>query len=153
MIGDILSPRAVIAALAARGKKQLLQDLSVQAAPFAGCAAHAVFDALWAREMLGTTGIGNGLAIPHARIKGLDEVMGFFARLDEPIAFAAVDDKPVDLVFVLLSPESAAADHLEALSAVAGFLREAKLCAALRRADDAAAIYELLTGVEAAVAA
>jgi PTS system nitrogen regulatory IIA component len=150
MIEDILSPRAVMVDIAARSKKQVLQDIAVQLAPFAGCEAHEVFDALWARERLATTGIGHGIAIPHGKLKGVGEVQGFFARLDVPVAFEAVDDKPVDMIFVLLSPETAAADHLAALAAISTLLRDNDLCMDLRRAESATAIYDLLVGCEAA---
>jgi PTS system nitrogen regulatory IIA component len=153
MISTILSPRAVTIEIDSRTKKQVLQDLAVQAAPFASCSPHDVFEALWMRESLGTTGIGSGIAIPHGKLKGLGEVEGFFARLAEPVAFDAVDDKPVDIVFALLSPEAANADHLEALSAVAKLLRDERLCARLRGAKDAASIYDFLTEMETVAAA
>jgi PTS system nitrogen regulatory IIA component len=153
MIRNILSPRAVTIEIDSSTKKQMLQDLAVQVAPFVECSPHDVFEALWAREKLGTTGIGNGIAIPHGKIKDLEEVQGFFARLPAPVSYEAVDDKPVDIVFVLLSPETAGADHLEALAAIAKLLRDDKLCTRLRGARDAASIYDLLMETEIVAAA
>lgn len=150
---DILSPQAITARLEADAKKQVLQDIAQQVAPLAGRDAHVIFDVLWARERLGTTGVGFGIAIPHGRIEGLDHVQGFFARLAKPIDFEAVDDKPVDLVFLLLAPAEAGADHLHALATVSRLLRNQTLCEQLRRAKDAAAMYRLLTETPTAQAA
>src|SRR6202044_1980928 len=107
--------------------------------------AHIIFDVLWEREKLGTTGVGMGIAIPHGRLEGLGEVQGFFARLPQPVPLEAIDDKPVDLVFLLLAPESAGADHLHALATVSRLLRDAKLCEQIRGAKDEATIYRILT--------
>ena len=94
---------------------------------------------------MGTTGVGHGIAIPHGRLDKIDHVQGFFARLPQPVAFEAIDDRPVDLVFLLLAPESAGADHLHALATVSRLLRDQKLCEQLRAAKDEAALYRLLT--------
>ncbi|MDX2028514.1 MAG: PTS IIA-like nitrogen regulatory protein PtsN [Alphaproteobacteria bacterium] len=153
MIRDLLSPKAVIASLNAATKKDVLQDIAQRAGALNGHDSHAVFDVLWEREKLGTTGIGAGLAIPHGRLAALSQVQGFFARLAQPIAFDAVDDKPVDLVFLLLAPETAGADHLHALATISRLLRDANLCLQLRRAKDEAAIYRLLTETPTAQAA
>jgi PTS system nitrogen regulatory IIA component len=142
---DILSPKAIWADLKAGAKKDVLQSIAQQAAGLTGQDAHVIFDVLWEREKLGTTGIGQGLAIPHGRLPGLDEVQGFFVRLVEPVPFESVDNAPVDLVFLLLAPESAGADHLHALATVSRVLRDANLCARLRSARDEVAIYKLLT--------
>lgn len=150
---DILSPKAVCADLKAGTKKDALQAIAQQAADIVGKDAHAVFDVLWEREKLGTTGIGAGLAIPHGRLPGLDEVQGFFARLAEPVPFEAVDNAPVDLVFLLLAPESAGADHLHALATVSRVLRDPALCARLRSAKDEMAIYRILTEAPVVAAA
>lgn len=150
---DLLDPRAVLARLEAGTKKQVLQDMAGHAAEALGLEAHGVFDVLWAREKLGTTGVGHGIAIPHGRLSGLDKVRGFFARLAEPVAFEAVDDRDVDLVFLLLAPESAGADHLHALATVSRLLREPRLCEELRSAKDAGAIERLLTSAATAKAA
>ena len=108
---------------------------------------------LWERERLGTTGVGGGIAIPHGRVAGLEKVMGFFTRLTQPVNFKSIDDKPVDLIFLLLAPEAAGADHLQALATVSRFLRDAKLCEQLRKAKDAAAMYKLLTDTQIVQAA
>ncbi|MDE1900680.1 MAG: PTS IIA-like nitrogen regulatory protein PtsN [Alphaproteobacteria bacterium] len=150
---DVLSPQAIAAAFAAATKKDILQNIAEAAAPLAGVDGHAVFDALWERERLGTTGVGQGIAIPHARVPGLDKVFGYFARLPQGVAFEAIDDKPVDLVFLLLAPEDAGADHLHALATVSRLLRDAKLCEKLRSAKDAAAIYRILVDSVVAEAA
>jgi PTS system nitrogen regulatory IIA component len=142
---DLIPPQAVVAALDVAAKKDILQSISASAAAITGKDALAIFDVLWERERLGTTGVGNGIAIPHGRIAGLDKVAGFFVRLSQPVPFEAIDDKPVDLVFLLLAPESAGADHLQALATVSRLLRDAKLCEQLRQAKDAAALYKLLT--------
>jgi PTS system nitrogen regulatory IIA component len=123
------------------------------AAKSTGKEEHVVFDVLWEREKLGTTGVGTGIAIPHGRIEGLDHVYGFFARLAEPVNFDAIDDKPVDLVFLLLAPESAGADHLHALAIVSRLLRDAKLCEQLRRAKNEVDMHRLLVDASSTEAA
>ncbi len=142
---DLISPQAVNARLDVAAKKDVLQQVASAAAALAGADAQTIFEVLWERERLGTTGVGHGIAIPHGRIPGLDKVSGFFARLAQPVNFEAIDDKPVDLVFLLLAPESAGADHLHALATVSRLLRDAKLCEQLRKAKDAGALYRLLT--------
>lgn len=153
VLRDLLGPKAILANLDAASKKQVLQDLANHAATALGLEEHGVFDVLWARERLGTTGVGHGIAIPHGRIAGLEKVRGFFARLTTPVPFEAVDDRNVDLVFLLLAPESAGADHLHALATVSRLLRDPRLCEELRRAKDAAALERLLTEATAAQAA
>jgi len=153
MMQELISPDAIIARLEASGKKQVLQDFAGFAAPHAALDSVAVFDVLWEREKLGTTGVGAGIAIPHGKLTGLDQVQGFFARLSQPIGFDAVDDKPVDLVFLLLAPAEAGADHLHALATVSRLLRDPGLCEAIRRAKDELAIYRLLTETPTAQAA
>jgi PTS system nitrogen regulatory IIA component len=150
---DLLSPKAINPRLDAPSKKDVLQHMAQQAAEHTGKDAHVIFDVLWAREKLGTTGVGMGIAIPHGRLEGLNEVQGFFARLAQPVAFEAIDDKPVDLVFLLLAPESAGADHLHALATVSRLLRDPKLCDELRRAKDEMALYRLLIETQTAEAA
>ncbi len=150
---DLVNPGAVVARLDAANKKEVLQGLAHHAAAQAALTEQAVFDVLWERERLGTTGVGLGIAIPHGRLDGLMEVMGFFARLTLPVPFDAIDDQPVDLVFLLLSPESAGADHLYALASVARLLRNASLCEALRAAQDDQEIYRHLTATPQAQAA
>lgn len=150
---DLLLPQAVVAALTVTGKKDTLQNVAASAAALLGKNALGVFDVLWERERLGTTGVGHGIAIPHGRVPGLDKVSGFFARLSQPVNFDAIDDKPVDLVFLLLAPEAAGADHLHALATVSRLLRDPKLCEQLRKAKDASDLYRILTESTAAQAA
>jgi PTS system nitrogen regulatory IIA component len=153
MIQELISPRGILARLDATAKKQVLQDMAAFAAPLAALEGPAVFDVLWEREKLGTTGVGAGIAIPHGKLAGITQVQGFFARLTQPIAFDAIDDKPVDLVFLLLAPAEAGADHLHALATVSRLLRDTRLCEAIRGAKDEASIYRLLTETPTAQAA
>jgi nitrogen PTS system EIIA component len=150
---DLLLPQAVLASMDAATKKDALQTLATLAAGLVGKDAHVVFDVLWERERLGTTGVGLGIAIPHARLEGLEKVQGFFARMTSPIPFQSIDDRPVDLVFLLLAPAEAGADHLHALATVSRILRDPKLCEQIRRAKDEATIYRLLTEATTAQAA
>ena len=145
-IADLIVPKAVVAQLRAGSKKQALQELSRRAAMLVGVNDRAIYEVLVERERLGTTGIGNGVAIPHGRLPGLARLFGIFARLDRPIPFEAIDDQPVDLIFVLLAPEDAGADHLKALARVARLLRDREMCEKLRGTDKADALYALLTG-------
>jgi nitrogen PTS system EIIA component len=149
---DLISPRSVFQFDAAT-KKDALLAIAQQAAIITGKDAHVIFDVLWEREKLGTTGVGMGIAIPHGRLEGLSEVEGFFARLSHPVAFESVDDKPVDLIFLLLAPQEAGADHLHALATVSRLLRDPKLCDQLRRAKDESSLYDLLIQTETAEAA
>ncbi|MBS4048378.1 MAG: PTS IIA-like nitrogen regulatory protein PtsN [Alphaproteobacteria bacterium] len=144
-IFQLLSPDGVIANLKANSKKQALQELSARAAKITGQHERAIFDTLLERERLGTTGVGNGIAIPHGRLPGLDKLYGLFARVERPIDFDSIDEMPVDLVFLLLAPESAGADHLKALARVSRLLRDKGVCEKLRGAESADAIYALLT--------
>jgi nitrogen PTS system EIIA component len=150
---DFLAPQSIIANMAAKTKAEILQNLSALAAPVTGKDTHAIFDVLWEREKLGTTGVGFGIAIPHGRIEGLDKVYGFFARLAESVNFDSIDEKPVDLVFLLLAPESAGADHLHALAVVSRLLRNPKLCEQLRRAKSEAEMHRILAEASTAEAA
>jgi nitrogen PTS system EIIA component len=143
-IADLLRPEQVIARLRATSKKQALQDLARRAAQTAGQNERAIFDVLMERERLGTTGVGNGIAIPHGKLPNLDRLHGLFARLDHPIDFDAIDERPVDLIFLLLAPESAGADHLKALARVSRLLRDKAACEKLRGTDDQEALYALL---------
>ncbi len=144
-IADLVSPEGVIANLKAGSKKQALQALAHRAAEIIGRHERAIFDTLLERERLGTTGVGVGIAIPHGKLPQIDRLHGLFARLDNPVDFDAVDDQPVDLIFLLLAPESAGADHLKALAQVSRLLRDKQLCEKLRGCDSAEAIYALLT--------
>ena len=142
-IADILSPEAVIYNLKAKSKKQLLTDLANLAAKKTGLDAAVVLDALIERERLGTTGIGFGVALPHTRLAKLKKIFCGFATT-EPVDFDAVDNKPVDLAFVLLVPEAAGADHLKALARLSRLLRNEDIVEALRRATSAKELYQLL---------
>ena len=140
----LVLPQAVLASLNASTKKDVLTHIASAAAGLVDQNAQIIFDILWEREKLGTTGVGHGIAIPHGRISGLEKVSGFFARLSQPVNFDSIDNKPVDLVFMLLAPESAGADHLHALATVSRILRNEKLCEHLRTAKDEAEIYRIL---------
>lgn len=143
-IADLIAPRSVIAQLRASNKKQALQELAKRAAAMTGIHEKTIYDVLIERERLGTTGIGMGTAIPHGRLPGLDKLCGIFARLDRPVPFEAIDDQPVDLIFLLLAPENAGADHLKALATVCRLLRDRTVCEKLRGTDNADALYSLL---------
>jgi PTS system nitrogen regulatory IIA component len=144
-ISDLLKPEHVIARLRATSKKQALQELARRAAELTGQPERAVFSTLMKRERLGTTGVGNGIAIPHGKLDNLERMFGIFARLEHPIDFEAIDDRPVDLIFLLLAPEAAGADHLKALARVSRLLRDRRACEKLRGTDDPEALYALLT--------
>jgi nitrogen PTS system EIIA component len=141
---EFLTPEAVAAGLRAAGKKQVLQEISAQAARLAGLDEREVFETLLHRERLGSTGIGDGIAIPHGKIPRLSRLFGLAARLDKPVDFEALDNQPVDIVFLLLAPEGAGADHLKALARVARVLRESGTRDRIRAARDASAIYAVL---------
>jgi nitrogen PTS system EIIA component len=142
---DILSSEAVLPALKATSKKQLLQELAQTAAKVSGLDQRIVFETLLQREKLGSTGLGQGIAIPHGKFAALKEVKGVFARLIAPVDFEAADDRPVDLVFLLMAPESAGADHLKALARISRLLRDQTVVAKLRGTSDAAGLYAILT--------
>jgi PTS system nitrogen regulatory IIA component len=144
-INDLLVPEGVVADLKATSKKQALQDLAKRAAEVSGLHERAIFDVLMERERLGTTGVGNGIAIPHGKLASLDRLHGLFARLDQPIDFHAIDERPVDLIFVLLAPENAGADHLKALARISRLLRNNGICDKLRGTDSAEALFAILT--------
>lgn len=144
-IADLLTPDSVVADLKAAGKKQILQELSARASALTGLPERRIYETLHERERLGSTGMGQGIAIPHGRITGVEKMTGLFARLSAPVDFDAMDDQPVDLVFLLLAPEGAGADHLKALARVSRLLRNQALCEKLRAAADSSALYALLT--------
>lgn len=144
-INDLLSTESVIANLRVTSKKQALQDLARRAAEITSLEERAIFDVLMEREKLGTTGVGNGIAIPHGKLASLDRLYGVFSRLERPIDFQSIDEHPVDLIFLLLAPESAGADHLKALARVSRLLRDKTVCEKLRGTDNAEALYALLT--------
>ena len=143
-IADLITPRSVVAQLRATNKKQALQELAKRAAALTGLQERTIYDVLIERERLGSTGIGRGIGIPHGRLSGLETLCGIFARLDRPVPFDAIDDQPVDLIFLLLAPEGAGADHLKALARVSRLLRDRNVCEKLRGTDNADALYALL---------
>jgi PTS system nitrogen regulatory IIA component len=142
---DLVTPGAIIPALKVNGKKQALQELSARAAKLTGQNERLIFETLAQREKLGSTGVGAGIAIPHGKLPKLEKIFGLFARLERPIDFESLDGQPVDLIFLLLAPEGAGADHLKALARIARLLREADVVAKLRDTRDADAIYAVLT--------
>jgi PTS system nitrogen regulatory IIA component len=152
-ISDLLNPESVVANLRATSKKQALQDLARRAADITGQSERAIFSVLMKRERLGTTGVGNGIAIPHGKLPSLDRLYGLFARLEHPIDFDSIDERPVDLIFLLLAPESSGADHLKALARVSRLLRDKLACEKLRGTDDPEALYALLVDTTASWAA
>jgi nitrogen PTS system EIIA component len=147
---DIIDARAVLPLVKAQSKKALLQELSQTMAKIVAVDQRIIFETLLTREKLGSTGLGQGIAIPHGRIAGLNRVYGLFARLVTPISFDSVDGNPVDLVFVLLAPEHAGADHLTALARISRILRDPLMVSKLRGTESAEGLYALLTEPAAA---
>ena len=143
-INDLISTESVVANLHATSKKQAIQDLAKKAADITGLHERAIFEVLMERERLGTTGVGNGIAIPHGKLANLEKLYGLFARLEKPIDFQSIDEQPVDLIFLLLAPETAGADHLKALARVSRLLRDRTVCDKLRGTDQSEALYALL---------
>ena len=143
-LADILTEESVFVCSDIKTKREVLSKLAEQAARVTGQGAEAIFQAVFDRESLGSTGLGNGIAIPHGKLSGLTGVTAVFARLATPIDFDSVDDQPVDLVMMLLAPVGAGADHLKALARVARMLRTDSIVEALRRADDATEIHAIL---------
>ena len=141
---DLVSPNAIIPALKVNGKKQALQEIAAKAAALTGQSERAILEILLQREKLGSTGVGNGVAIPHGKLAKLANVFGLFARLERPVDFEALDGQPVDLIFLLLAPEGAGADHLKALARVSRLLRDRALVDKLRATENAEALYALL---------
>lgn len=142
---NIVSPEAVHSGLNATSKKHLMQEVAQRAADVYGVDQREAFEALLERERLGPTGMGRGVAIPHARLLGLETIVGVFCRLQKPIDYDAPDGEPVDLIFALFAPEEAGADHLRALARISRCMRDQSVCAKLRAADQASAIYAVLT--------
>lgn len=144
-ITDLITLESVVPNLRVTSKKQALQELARRAADITGLHERAVFDVLLERERLGTTGVGSGIAIPHGKLSTLSRLYGLFARLEKPIDFDSIDEQPVDLIFLLLAPESAGADHLKALARVSRLLRDKITCEKLRGTATAEGLYALLT--------
>jgi PTS system nitrogen regulatory IIA component len=152
-IVDLITPGSVIANFRVANKKQALQELAKRATAVTGLSERLIFDVLAERERLGTTGVGMGIAIPHGKLGGIERMTGVFARLEKPVDFEAIDDQPVDLIFLLLAPEGAGTDHLKALARVSRLLRDRAICAKLRGTDNQDALYALLTEDQASHAA
>lgn len=152
-LGSLLKPEAVKVVGSVTSKKRLMQDLSEIAASCYGINPEDAVEALQDRESIGPTGVGDGVALPHARIDTLESVVGVFLRLERPLAFEAVDRQPVDLVFALFAPDNAGVGHLRALALVSRVLRDPKVRTKLRSNDDPATLYAILTGEEATQAA
>jgi len=145
-IADFLAPADVIVGLRSIDKVQLIRELARRAAPATGIDAGVIANALQARELLGSTGLGKGFALPHARVPGLARFFGAFARLARPIDFQAIDDAPVDLVFLLLIPAGAENEHVAALAAISRRLRNTEVLTGVRKAGNAAALHALIAG-------
>jgi len=150
---DLIAPNAILPALKVNNKKQVIQELAARAAELTGQNERAILEILMQREKLGSTAVGNGVAIPHGKLPKLGRLFGLFARLERPVDFEALDGQPVDLVFLLLAPESAGADHLKALARVARLLRDAETARKLRESRDADAVYAVLAMPAASSAA
>ena len=144
VLTEILAVEAVHYAQSETSKKRLLQKISEQAASAYGLDSAVVFSALNARELLGTTGVGRGVAIPHARFDDLDRVIGLFTRLEKPLDYGSMDQQPVDLIFTLLAPQKEGAEHLKALALVSRTLRDEDVCAKLRSNQNEQIIFSIL---------
>jgi len=144
-LADILAKGSVIACAKVASKRQLLQLLADKAVDLVGVESHQIFETLVAREQLGSTGLGNGIAIPHGKLEGISGVTAVFARLEQPIDFDSVDDQPVDLAIMLLAPAGSGADHLKALARVARLMRTDSVTEQLRNTRDVKKLYEILT--------
>jgi len=144
-LSTILKPEAVKVLSAVSSKKRLFQDIGELAFSAYGLKTTPTVEALLEREGLGPTGVGHGVALPHARLDGLDSVTGAFVMLEKPIDFGAVDRQPVDIAFALFAPEEAGVEHLKALALVSRTLREPSICAKLRANPESATLYAILT--------
>lgn len=152
-LADLIAQSSILHALKASSKKKVLQELAACAAEEVGLSEREIFDVILQRERLGSTGVGNGIAIPHGKLPKLDRILCFCAKLETAVDFDALDDQPVDLVFLLLAPEDAGADHLKALSRIARVLRDGDKVEKIRGAQSDSAIYALLTQTSASNAA
>ncbi|WP_420393623.1 PTS IIA-like nitrogen regulatory protein PtsN [Acuticoccus sp.] len=144
-LASLLSPDAVVHHLDVGSKKQALQEIAAVAARCTALPEREVFDTLLQRERLGSTGVGRGIAIPHGKLVSLDQLAAFFFTLASPVDFEALDGEPVDLIFALLAPEDAGADHLKALNKIARVMKKPGMTEALREADSSGELYDLLT--------
>jgi nitrogen PTS system EIIA component len=149
-LNELLAPKGVVSALKASDKKEAIQGLAARLGALIQRDPNEIFEILLQRERLGSTGIGGGVAIPHAKLPKLDKIVGVFARLHKPIDFDALDGEPVDLVFALLAPEQAGADHLKALARIARLLRDPHVAEKLRSVTDSDQMFAVLTAPAAA---
>lgn len=143
-LSEIMSGNSVFLSLKAGSKRQLLQEMAAKAAEITGINERTICDTILERESLGSTGFGDGTALPHGRFAELDKVYGFFAKLSTPVDFEAIDGKPVDLVFMLLSPEGNGADHLTALAQISRILKDEATCSKIRQISSPQEIHALL---------
>jgi len=150
---DLLNPKAVKVVSAASSKKRLMHDIADVAETAHGIPAQPAVEALMERESLGPTGVGHGVALPHARLADAERVSGVFILLEKPIEFEAVDRQPVDVIFALFAPEDAGVEHLKALALVSRTLRDANFCAKLRANRDPATLHTIITEAAASQAA
>jgi PTS system nitrogen regulatory IIA component len=141
---DIIAPNAILPALKVNNKKQAIQELAANAAKLTGLNERAILEVLQQRERLGSTAVGSGVAIPHGKLAKLGGLFGLFARLEKPIDFEALDGQKVDLIFLLLAPEGAGADHLKALAKIARLLRDPEIARKLRESQDANALHAVM---------
>ena len=144
-VAELLIPGAVRASGGLKSKKRLFQELAEIAAAVYGLDESLATDALQERESLGPTGVGHGVALPHARLDGIDRVLGVFVKLDKPIDYGSVDRAPVDLVFALFAPRDAGVEHLRALALISRTLRDSAICGKLRANDDPDTLFAILT--------
>jgi nitrogen PTS system EIIA component len=151
-LSDLIAPNAILPTLKVNSKKQALHELAARAAALSGQNERTIFEILLQREKLGSTAVGNGIAIPHGKMATLNRLFGLFARLDRPVDFEALDGQPVDLIFLLLAPEGAGADHLKALARVARLFRDPGIADKLRASHDAEALYAVLAMPSASAA-
>lgn len=152
-LDDLITADAILPALRVNTKKSALHEMSERAGSVSGLNPREIYDAVLQRERLGSTGVGNGIAIPHGKLLSCTKIVGVFARLERPIEFESLDGTPVDLAFLLVAPEASGADHLKALARIARVLREPHIVAKLRATRDAAGLYGVLTQQPASNAA
>ncbi|RYB05281.1 PTS sugar transporter subunit IIA [Lichenibacterium ramalinae] len=152
-LDDLITADAILPALRVNTKKSALHEMSERAGIVSGLNPREIYDAVLQRERLGSTGVGNGIAIPHGKLLSCTKIVGVFARLERPIEFESLDGTPVDLAFLLVAPEASGADHLKALARIARVLREPGIVAKLRATRDAAGLYGVLTQEPASNAA
>lgn len=147
-LSNLINLETIYPNMKASSKKQLLQELGTIVKDKIGKPIYEIASVLMERERLGSTGVGHGVAIPHGRFSELDQICGVFVKLDKPVNYDSIDDQPVDLIFLLLAPEEAGADHLKALAKVSRIFRDQATCAKLRGADNSDAIYAILNSVQ-----